>query len=106
MNHKINCWEFHNCGMEPGGMFSDVYGPCPVPLAMKYDGFNGGRAAGRVCWKIMDSPNVRINNPFISCSKRNSCCKCAFYNRVRNEEPLTETPTVARKDIKGLIRFK
>ncbi len=47
---KLNCWEFRNCGMEPGGIFSGIKGECPIPKMMKYDGANGGAGAGRTCW--------------------------------------------------------
>jgi len=85
MTRKLNCWEFRNCGMEPGGVFSKIHGACPVSLSMKHDGRNGGRAAGRVCWEIMDNPNKLQSEP--SCrSNRIPCCQCSFYNRVNYEE--------------------
>jgi hypothetical protein len=86
MNHRINCWEYTNCGMEPGGIFAQIYGPCPVPKMMKYDGINGGRGAGRACWMIMN--NSRSKGPFVCKNSRLSCCQCEFFRRVHNEEEI------------------
>ncbi len=81
---KINCWEFRNCGMEPGGIFADIYGPCPVPKMMKFDGVNSGRGAGRACWMVMNSGTQA--EPFICRNNRLSCYHCAFFQRVQSEE--------------------
>jgi eukaryotic-like serine/threonine-protein kinase len=83
MGARLNCWEFNNCGMEPGGIFADKYGPCPIPRMMKYDGVNSGRGAGRICWSIM---NGSLQNNHLVCrNSRHSCFHCSFYNRVQNE---------------------
>ena len=84
MGKKINCWEYRNCGVEPGGIFAEIYGECPVPRMMKYDGVNGGRGAGRVCWKVMN--NAALKEPFICRNSRISCFQCEFFIRVKNEE--------------------
>lgn len=84
MSQKLNCWEFRNCGMEPGGVFSEIYGPCPVPKMMKYDGLNGGCGAGRVCWMVMNTSSQK--GPFICRNSRQSCYNCEFCRRVHNEE--------------------
>lgn len=99
MSGKINCWEFRNCGMEPGGIFAEIYGPCPVPRMMKHDGVNGGRGAGRNCWTIMNSttqksPNIYRNN-------RLSCYHCPFFKRVQSEEGLKVTIDTTGKSIKN-----
>ena len=85
---KLNCWEFNNCGMEPGGIFAKKYGPCPVPKMMKYDGINGGRGAGRACWSIMSSSR---DSRMICRNSRQSCFRCSFYNRVQNELEISAT---------------
>jgi len=76
---KLNCWEYKNCGREKGGLLAELSGECPVSSTMKYDGQNGGKGAGRVCWMVPDSI-CAINN------SRLSCCDCDFYNRVVYEE--------------------
>jgi hypothetical protein len=80
---KLNCWEFKNCGREKGGLLADVLGVCPVAKAMKYDGVHGGRAAGRICWKIRNSSSCEIN---LTDSQPSSCHDCSFYRRVQHEE--------------------
>jgi hypothetical protein len=85
MDQKINCWEFRNCGMEPGGIISKIYGECPVPKMMKRDGVNGGKGAGRDCWTIMHA-SASGNGPFICRNSRISCILCEFYHRVQGEK--------------------
>lgn len=84
MSDRLNCWEFNNCGMEPGGIFAKIHGPCPVPQLMKYDGVNGGRGAGRTCWTLMNSTSFK--SPFVCRNSRLSCFQCRFYQRVQAEE--------------------
>lgn len=84
MSRKLNCWEFRNCGMEPGGIFSEIYGVCPIARTMKYDGVNGGLGAGRACWVVMNKSAGK--GPFICRNNRQSCYDCGFYKRVRSEE--------------------
>ncbi|MFH2036667.1 MAG: two-CW domain-containing protein [Candidatus Zixiibacteriota bacterium] len=86
MYRKLNCWEYHNCGMEPGGMFADIKNnPCPIPSLFKFDGINDGRGAGRYCWMIQDK-TAGGNHEFICRNSNKSCCHCPFYIRVQNEE--------------------
>ena len=89
MNCKINCWEYRNCGLEPGGIFAEIHGTCPVPEAMRYDGVNGGRGAGRACWTVMNSGSG--NEPFVCRNRRQSCFHCEFYLRVHSEEEYRNT---------------
>jgi len=73
--------------MEPGGLFSKIYGVCPIPLTMKYDGINGGRGAGRTCWMVVNKSAEK--GPFICRNNRQSCYHCEFYKRVHSEENYT-----------------
>ncbi len=85
VKNKLNCWEFTNCGMEPDGIFAQIHGPCPVASAsMKYDGVNGGRGGGRICWEIMrnNAGSIRHECRF----NRMPCRKCKFFMRVMAEE--------------------
>jgi hypothetical protein len=72
--------------MEPGGIFAEIYGVCPVPKVMKYDGVNGGRGAGRTCWTIMN--RFPEKGPFICRNNRLSCVNCPFFIRVCSEEEI------------------
>lgn len=84
MGAKLNCWEFRNCGREPGGIFSKIHGECPIPKMMKFDGVNGGNGAGRACWTAT-AMNQRIGS--IVCRKNGRLCiDCEFYRRVQREE--------------------
>jgi hypothetical protein len=53
---------------------------------MKLDGTNGGRGAGRICWRVMADPDSTFNGPFICRSNRLACCRCEFFRRVHSEE--------------------
>ncbi|RME26142.1 MAG: hypothetical protein D6800_06885 [Candidatus Zixiibacteriota bacterium] len=75
--HKLNCWEFMNCGREPGGVLAAVEGVCPVPKWFKLDGANDGIAAGRACWMVVDN----------GCHRHGRACHtCQFYRRVVFEQ--------------------
>lgn len=75
---KLNCWQFKNCGREKGGLLADVLGECPVSAALKYDGINDGRSAGRACWMIYKLAAGE-------CSGQ-ACHTCEFYRRVLFEQ--------------------
>jgi len=42
---KPNCWEFKQCGREPGGLLSDELGVCPASTETRLDGVHGGKNA-------------------------------------------------------------
>ena len=87
MTHKLNCWEFKNCGREPGGILAEQLGVCPIAVQMKRDGDNSGIAAGRVCWTIpVADKNGRTPG---SCADK-ACLQCSFYKRVHFEEQPSE----------------
>jgi len=81
----MNCWEFFNCGREPGGLLADALGVCPVAANMAYDGVNGGRAAGRCCWEV--SPATGRGG------RTGNCAHCSFRHRVLFEQQHPETST-------------
>ena len=91
MSTKLNCWEFMNCGREPGGVLSATCGVCPVSVAFQCDGTNGGQAAGRCCWRISHSAGLngqRSNLPRLA-----TCFACAFYRRVLFDMEAEPAPT-------------
>jgi len=94
MSDKLNCWEFKNCGREPGGLLAARYGVCPVARAYKYDGRNDGQAAGRACWLVprrFEHANRRAQIPTIA-----ACRDCAFFRRVQFElEANAADPTIS-----------
>lgn len=83
MCKKLNCWEFNNCGREPGGIMAEVHGVCPIAQAFKFDGINEGQAAGRVCWSLRDA----LPPDTLTCAQIGiPCHECTFYKRVVHEE--------------------
>ena len=78
---RLNCWEFMNCGMEPGGIFAATNGPCPVAeQALNKNGDPGGRP----CWEIMPGSSRSIRH---TCRfTRKSCHECPYYQRIQIEE--------------------
>ncbi|OGI02646.1 MAG: hypothetical protein A2Y25_03140 [Candidatus Melainabacteria bacterium GWF2_37_15] len=82
---KLNCWEFKNCGRQPGGAKVSEFGVCPAATDKSCDGTNNGRKAGRVCWSVAGTlcgGKVQGSN----IQKVGNCLKCDFYKIVRQEE--------------------
>ena len=96
MQHKINCWQFKNCGREPGGLMADLAGVCPVATAMKFDGLNGGQKGGRVCWKVKAQS---LDHARQMCCFGTSCHTCDFYRRVMFEEADKATARFASEPV-------
>ena len=44
---RKNCWEVLECGRAPGGNKAEEEGVCPAPVAVKCNGINHGKNAGR-----------------------------------------------------------
>lgn len=82
---KKNCWEFFNCGREPGGAKVSQLKVCPAAIDKSSDGKNGGMNAGRYCWRIAGTfCNSKVQGTFAA--KIPECSKCDFYKRVREDE--------------------
>jgi hypothetical protein len=82
---KMNCWEFHVCGREPGGGKVGEFGICPAALEASVDGFNKGDKGGRACWAVSGTLCLeRVEEGFAS--KQCLCEQCDFYQRVRLEQ--------------------
>ncbi len=82
---KKNCWEFKNCGREPGGRNVDEFGACPASTDERLNGINGGKNAGRACWVIAGTVcNNKLQGTFAQ--KFGNCEKCDFFQSVRDEE--------------------
>ncbi len=85
MSEKINCWEFKNCGRQPGGSKAVELGVCPASQANFVDGVHGGKNAGRACWAIVGSLcGGKIQGTYAQ--KLNNCWRCEFMNLVKKEE--------------------
>jgi hypothetical protein len=82
---KQNCWEFKECGREPGGKEVSQLGECPAAKMGEGDGINDGECRGRVCWAISGTfCGGKIQGSFAQ--KQDSCLDCDFFNKVEKEE--------------------
>ena len=82
---KPNCWEFLECGREPGGDKADELGVCPAAVEAKLDGVHGGRNAGRSCWVVVATLcNDEMQGTLAT--KYRNCMACPFYLSVERDE--------------------
>lgn len=89
---KLNCWEFNNCGREPGGANANEFGTCPASTEKKLDGIHGGRNAGRACWVVEGTLcNGKIQGSFSK--KYDTCMACDFCVKVKEEEKSNYQPS-------------
>jgi CheY-like chemotaxis protein len=82
---KINCWEFMQCGREPGGVKSVGSPVCPAAVDAALDGVHGGRNSGRACWTVagtLYAGEVEGSNAKRICN----CGTCDFFLNVKMEE--------------------
>ena len=80
-----NCWEFKNCGRQPGGARVGDLGVCPAATDTKADGLNGGRNGGRICWVLTGTLcGGKVQGTFAE--KLGNCMECEFYRLVRTEQ--------------------
>ncbi len=89
-NMKLNCWEYKNCGRQPGGHRANELGICPVTTFQDLGGVHGGRNAGRACWVVAGSLcGGKIQGTYAQ--KLHNCWRCDFMNRVKKEEEPSQT---------------
>ena len=82
---RSDCWEFMQCGREPGGAKASDLGVCPAATDSSLNGLNKGHNGGRICWAIAGTLcGGKIQGQFAT--KFVNCVTCAFYNKVLNEE--------------------
>ena len=82
---KINCWEYMDCGREPGGRHTDEKGICPAGISEAADGIHSGKHGGRVCWAISGTMcGGSVQGTFAG--KISNCQDCDFYQLVQLEE--------------------
>jgi hypothetical protein len=82
---KQNCWEFTNCGREPGGTREKEAGICPAAAETRLDTVHHGRNAGRSCWIVAGTLcEGRPQGTFVR--KHKNCMSCDFYRLVLLEE--------------------
>jgi hypothetical protein len=82
---RLNCWEFKQCGRQPGGLKAEALGVCPAAVEATFDGINFGENAGRICWAVAGTCcGGKVQGTFAE--KRKSCTTCDFYQTVQKQE--------------------
>ncbi len=82
---KKNCWEFMNCGRQPGGGRVHDLGICPVTTHQELNGAHDGKNAGRACWVVAGSLcGGKIQGSYAQ--KLTNCWRCNFFRTVKDEE--------------------
>ena len=82
---KMNCWEFCECGREPGGRNAERLSVCQATLDGNNDGTNDGKNGGRYCWATVGTMSKLMTN----CNKAqniDSCVECHFFKLVKAQE--------------------
>jgi len=82
---KKNCWEFKQCGREPGGIKSGESGVCPSSTEKRLHGVHGGTNAGRACW-IVGGTYCKDDVEGSFALQYDTCSSCDFYSDVRRKE--------------------
>jgi hypothetical protein len=84
-NHKQNCWEFLNCGRQPGGHSVHTLGVCPAATDTHMDSLNAGHNGGRICWAIAGTLcQGDVQGTFAA--KFKNCLDCAFFEMVQSQQ--------------------
>ncbi len=81
----MNCWEFQECGREPGGKKAREMGVCPVTVESSVSGINHGKNAGRSCWAVAGTL-CGGDQQGTYAEKLGNCLQCDFYAFVRGQE--------------------
>ncbi len=91
---KQNCWEFKQCGREPGGSKSSELGVCIAANNTKLSNVNSGKNGGRACWALAGTLcGGALQGTYAE--KEGNCMACEFYSVVRDEEqPMVRTSEI------------
>ena len=81
---RRNCWEIKECGREQGGHNAKKLGVCPAALTNKYDGINGGKYGGRVCWAVTGNFNSEIQ--LENAKLLETCIDCNALKQIVRDE--------------------
>jgi CheY-like chemotaxis protein len=90
---KVNCWEFLNCGRNPGGEKSAEWGVCPASAESRLDGVHGGTKAGRACWALPGTMCKGTVQKTLT-QKYRICTECDFFRTVQEEEGKDRLDTI------------
>ncbi len=82
---KENCWEYKECGREPGGANVEHLGVCPAAEEGISEGINSGKHSGRICWAVTGTfCGGEIQGTYAQ--KEITCLDCPFFITVEQEE--------------------
>ena len=82
---RMNCWEFFECGREPGGKHENEFGACPAANSTALDGVNDGTNGGRSCWALAGTYcKGKVQGSYAQ--KLGDCLKCDFHTFVRYQQ--------------------
>jgi rhodanese-related sulfurtransferase len=80
MKKLQNCWEYWDCGREPGGKNTEM-GICKAAVDEHFDGINGGKCAGRMCWTVPGTL-CRGTHQSNTIEKYVTCQECPFFKEI------------------------
>lgn len=83
--NKLNCWEFKNCGRQPGGDKVHELGHCRAAVETSLHGTNSGINGGRACWSL-EGTLCGNEKQGSYAQKLQKCLQCDFFAMVRQEE--------------------
>jgi hypothetical protein len=81
---RKNCWEMKRCGRGPGGENTKSLGVCPAALPNRYDGINGGKYGGRICWTVTGTFNDEIQ--LENAKHLETCIACIVLKQIYRDE--------------------
>ena len=84
-DNRMNCWEFKQCGREPGGRNVEKYGRCSVPVSVEHNGMNNGKNGGRSCWILREAACEKIMRA-CRVDEIKECRQCRFHIHVKKSE--------------------
>ncbi|MFA5848753.1 MAG: hypothetical protein WC833_02630 [Bacteroidales bacterium] len=81
----LNCWEYFECGREPGGVNIEELGVCPATNSDDFKGVNNGKCGGRFCW-VVAGTFCKGEVQGTHAKKLKDCIDCPFLKYVNEEE--------------------
>ena len=87
-SYAINCWEFKQCGREPGGFNTSELGVCPVSTYEQVSGVHSGKNGGRCCWIFYGAFSCGAGDPKTFDEHIETCNQCTFYMLLHKSEEM------------------
>lgn len=82
---KKNCWEMAECGRCKDCEAVVSKGVCPAATESAFNGINGGKNGGRICWQIAGT-FCKGEKQGTFAEKFLSCMNCSVFKKIRDEE--------------------